>query len=107
MKETGLMTRLMARVPIHMLMELITMAIGLMISNMVSVWRAGQMAPNMKVNIETERKMGEESLRLQTEVIMMVNLNKMKSAGKVNTTGQMESFMRELGKTTKCTEWES
>jgi hypothetical protein len=73
-----------------------------MINSMDMVWNLGQMVPNMKAIILMEKKREEESLLLLMEVIMKVNLSKMKYVGMENITGQMESNMKANGVITKC-----
>jgi len=56
-KEPGSTTKLTAMEHIDMLMELLMLETGLKISNMVEVWRIGQMVPSMKASIRMERSM--------------------------------------------------
>jgi hypothetical protein len=61
MKDNGKMIKRMEKEHFYMLMELITMVIGLMINKMESVWNVGKMEQNSKVIMLMEKKKGKEN----------------------------------------------
>lgn len=96
------MTKRMERALTHMLMELITMEIGLMISSMAGEWNLGLMVPNMKVSIRMAKKTVEENLLLLMVPSTTENLRKTRSVEAENIIGPTANTLRVNGKGTRC-----
>ena len=74
---------------------------GLMINNMEEVSSHGLMVLVMKDFMKMERRKVMADLLLLMEVIIRVNLDRMRSVDLVITTGQMVNLMQVIGVRTK------
>ena len=82
-------------------MEPTTTEHGLMINNMEEVSNHGLMVLDMKDFMKMERRKAMADLLLLMEVIIRVNLDRMRSVDLVITTGQMVNLMQVIGVRTK------
>ena len=92
----------MVKEAIHMLMELTTMEIGLMISNMALAWSHGSMVQNMRALTLMAKRRVKESLLSMEVAITKVNSRQTRYAAMESISGLVENNMKENGFKTKC-----